>query len=115
MSAFLSFFDDDYEPDEAPPSRSARKRPSLPGTPKGKGPQRLLVLVIGVLIVLVAGYFLVQRCQRDREVTSYQSYVSKSNEVASRSSRSPGTRPISTRPTGCPPTSRSSCRRCSTA
>ena len=82
MSAFLSFFDDDYELDEAPPSRSARKRPSLPGTPKGKGPQRLIVLVIGILIVLVAGYFLVQRCQRDREVTSYQSYVSKSNEVA---------------------------------
>jgi hypothetical protein len=82
MPAFLSFFDDDYELDEAPPSRSARKRPSMPSTPKGKGPQRLLVLVIGILIVLVAGYFLVQRCQRDREVSSYQSYVSQSNEVA---------------------------------
>ncbi|MEI6687983.1 MAG: hypothetical protein WCN97_01335 [Thermoleophilia bacterium] len=82
MPAFLSFFDDDYELDEAPPSRSARKRPSMPSAPKGKGPQRLLVLVIGILIVLVAGYFLVQRCQRDREVSAYQSYVSQSNEVA---------------------------------
>ncbi|MCX6392129.1 MAG: hypothetical protein NTX95_06515 [Actinobacteria bacterium] len=82
MPAFLSFFDDDYELDEAPPSRGARKRPSMPSAPKGKGPQRLLVLVIGILILLVAGYFLVQRCQRDREVSSYQSYVSKSNEVA---------------------------------
>ncbi|MGI9186018.1 MAG: hypothetical protein ACR2J9_00620 [Gaiellales bacterium] len=54
----------------------------MPSTPRGKGPQRLLVLVIGILIVLVAGYFLVQRCQRDREVSSYQSYVSQSNEVA---------------------------------
>jgi len=82
MPAFLSFFDDDYELDEAPPTRSARKRPSMPSAPKGKGPQRLLVLVIGILIVLVAGYFLVQRCQRDREVSAYQSYVSQSNEVA---------------------------------
>ena len=82
MPAFLSFFDDDYELDEAPPSRGARKRPSMPSAPKGKGPQRLLVLVIGILILLVAGYFLVQRCQRDREVSSYQSYVSQSNEVA---------------------------------
>ncbi len=82
MPAFLSFFDDDYELDEAPPSRSARKRPSMPSTPRGKGPQRLLVLVIGILIVLVAGYFLVQRCQRDREVSAYQGYVAQSNEVA---------------------------------
>jgi hypothetical protein len=82
MPAFLSFFDDDYELDEAPPSRGARKRPSMPSAPKGKGPQRLLVLVIGILILLVAGYFLVQRCQRDREVSSYQNYVSQSNEVA---------------------------------
>lgn len=82
MPAFLSFFDDDYELDEAPPSRGARKRPSMPSAPKGKGPQRLLVLVIGILILLVAGYFLVQRCQRDREVSSYQSYVAQSNEVA---------------------------------
>lgn len=82
MPAFLSFFDDDYELDEPPPSRASRKRPTMPSTPRGKGPQRLLVLVIGILIVLVAGYFLVQRCQRDREVSSYQSYVSQSNEVA---------------------------------
>ncbi|MGI9117349.1 MAG: hypothetical protein ACR2JV_06910 [Gaiellales bacterium] len=83
MPAFLSFFDDEYDFDEAPPRRSAgRKRPSMPSAPRGKGPQRLLVLVIGVLIVLVAGYFLVQRCQRDREVSAYQGYVSKSNEVA---------------------------------
>ena len=82
MPAFLSFFDDDYELDEAPPSRDARKRPSMPSAPKGKGPQRLLVLVIGILIILVAGYFLVQRCQRDREVSAYQGYVSQSNEVA---------------------------------
>ena len=86
MPAFLSFFDDDYDLDEAPPARGSRKRPSMPSTPKGKGPQRLLVLVIGILIVLVAGYFLVQRCQRDREVSAYQSYVSKSNEVAKASS-----------------------------
>ncbi len=80
MPAFLSFFDDD--PAEAPPERGARKRPSLPGGNRGKGPQRLLVLGGGILIVLVAGYFLVQRCQRDREVSSYQSYVAQSNEVA---------------------------------
>ena len=54
----------------------------MPRSPRGKGPQRLLVLVIGVLIVLVAGYFLVQRCQRDREVSAYQGYVAQSNEIA---------------------------------
>ena len=80
MPAFLSFFDDEY--DEAPPERSGRKRPSLPGASRGKGPQRLLVLAIGILIVVVAGYFLVQRCQRDREGSSYQSFVAQSNEVA---------------------------------
>ncbi len=80
MPAFLSFFDDD--PAESPPERGARKRPSLPGGHRGKGPQRLLVLAVGILIVLVAGYFLVQRCQRDREVSSYQSYVAQSNEIA---------------------------------
>ena len=82
MPAFLSFFDDEYDLDEAPPSRKGRSRPSMPAKPRGKGPQRLLVLVIGVLIVLVAGYFLVQRCQRDREVSAYQGYVAKSNEIA---------------------------------
>ena len=82
MPAFLSFFDDEYELDEAPPSRRGRSRPAMPSKPRGKGPQRLLVLVIGVLIVLVAGYFLVQRCQRDREVSAYQGYVAKSNEIA---------------------------------
>ncbi len=78
MPAFLSFFDDEY--DEAPPSRE-RPRPTA-GAPRGKGMQRLLVLVVGLLIVLVAGFFLVQRCQRDREVSAYQGYVQKANEVA---------------------------------
>lgn len=82
MPAFLSFFDDEYDLDEAPPSRRGRKRPAMPSAPRGKGPQRLLVLVIGILIVLVAGYFLVQRCQRDREISAYQGYVAQSNEVA---------------------------------
>jgi len=80
MAAFLSFFDDEY--DEAPPERETRRRASMPSGPRGKGPQRLLVLAVGVLIVLVAGFFLVQRCQRDREVTAYQGYVQKANEVA---------------------------------
>ena len=82
MPAFLSFFDSEYDFDEAPPQRTGRSRPSMPRTPRGKGPQRLLVLVIGVLIVLVAGYFLVQRCQRDREVSAYQGYAAQSNEIA---------------------------------
>lgn len=78
MPAFLSFFDDEY--DEAPPTRD-RPRASA-GTPRGKGMQRLLVLIVGVLIVIIAGFFLVQRCQRDREVSAYQGYVQKANEVA---------------------------------
>lgn len=80
MPAFLSFFDDEY--DEAPPERDTRRRAAAPGAPRGKGAQRLLVLVVGILIVLVAGFFLVQRCQRDREVTAYQGYVQQANEVA---------------------------------
>ncbi len=80
MPAFLSFFDDEH--DEAPPERETRRRASTPSGQRGKGPQRLLVLAVGVLIVLVAGYFLVQRCQRDREVSAYQSYVQQANEVA---------------------------------
>jgi hypothetical protein len=80
MPAFLSFFDDEY--DEAPPERETRRRGAAPGAPRGKGAQRLLVLAVGVLIVLVAGFFLVQRCQRDREVSAYQGYVQKANEVA---------------------------------
>lgn len=55
---------------------------AAPAQPRGKGPQRLLVLAVGILILLVAGYFLVQRCQRDREVSTYQGYVAKTNEVA---------------------------------
>jgi hypothetical protein len=80
MPAFLSFFDDEY--DQAPPERETRRRGGAPGTPRGKGAQRLLVLAVGVLIVLVAGFFLVQRCQRDREVSAYQGYVQQANEVA---------------------------------
>jgi hypothetical protein len=80
MPAFLSFFDDEY--DEAPPERETRRRGAAPGAPRGKGAQRLLVLAVGVLIVLVAGFFLVQRCQRDREVSTYQGYVQQANEVA---------------------------------
>ncbi|MFM9124457.1 MAG: hypothetical protein ACKOSO_04705, partial [Actinomycetota bacterium] len=80
MPAFLSFFDDEY--DEAPAEREPRRRGSAPGAPRGKGAQRLLVLVVGILVVLVAGFFLVQRCQRDREVSAYQGYVQKANEVA---------------------------------
>jgi len=80
MPAFLSFFDDEY--DEAPPERDTRRRAAAPGAPRGKGAQRLLVLVVGILIVLVAGFFLVQRCQRDREVSAYQGYVQQANEVA---------------------------------
>ncbi|MFM8611762.1 MAG: hypothetical protein ACKOD0_03525 [Actinomycetota bacterium] len=80
MPAFLSFFDDEY--DEAPAEREPRRRASAPGAPRGKGAQRLLVLAVGILIVLVAGFFLVQRCQRDREVSAYQGYVQKANEVA---------------------------------
>lgn len=80
MPAFLSFFDDEY--DEAPPERETRRRGGGPAAPRGKGAQRLLVLAVGVLIVLVAGFFLVQRCQRDREVSTYQGYVQQANEVA---------------------------------
>ncbi|MGA0121965.1 MAG: hypothetical protein ACO3KD_03025 [Gaiellales bacterium] len=80
MAAFLSFFDDEH--DEAPPERDTRRRASMPSGQRGKGPQRLLVLAVGILIVLVAGYFLVQRCQRDREVSTYQGYVQQANEVA---------------------------------
>ena len=80
MPAFLSFCDDEY--DEAPPERETRRRGGGPAAPRGKGAQRLLVLAVGVLVVLVAGFFLVQRCQRDREVSAYQGYVQKANEVA---------------------------------
>ncbi len=80
MPAFLSFFEDNV--DEAPPTRESRGRAAGPSGSRGKGPQRLLVLIVGVLIVLVAGFFLVQRCQRDREVSAYQGYVGKANEVA---------------------------------
>lgn len=79
MPVFLSFFD---EPDEALPENTGRGRPAPLGGTRGKGPQRLLILAVGILVLVVAGYFLVQRCQRDREVSSYSSYVAKSNEVA---------------------------------
>ncbi len=79
MPAFLSFFDDQ---DEAPPERKAARRPSAPPSNRGKGPQRLLVLGVGLLVVIVAGYFMVQRCQRDQEVASFQGFVANSNEVA---------------------------------
>jgi hypothetical protein len=77
---FLSSFFDDF--DEPPPSTRERARMAAPAKPRGKGPQRLLVLGVGILVLLVAGYFLVQRCQRDREVSTYQGYVAKTNEVA---------------------------------
>jgi hypothetical protein len=79
MLSFLSFFDDF---DESPPSTRERAQMASPAPTRGKGPQRLLVLGVGVLVLLVAGYFLVQRCQRDREVSTYQGYVAKTNEVA---------------------------------
>jgi len=79
MLPFLSFFDDFDEP---PPNTRERAQMATPAPSRGKGPQRLLVLGVGILVLLVAGYFLVQRCQRDREVSEYQGYVAKTNEVA---------------------------------
>lgn len=79
MLSFLSFFDDFDEP---PQSTRERAQMASPAAARGKGPQRLLVLGVGVLVLLVAGYFLVQRCQRDREISTYQGYVAKTNEVA---------------------------------
>jgi hypothetical protein len=66
------------------------------GRPSGPQIQRLAGLALAVLLVFVVGALYVQRCQRDREIEAYRTYVTDANR-----SRSPRTRPVASSATRC--------------
>ena len=45
--------------------------------------RRLALVALAIVLVLVGGYWYVQRCQRSEEVSSYKSYVRNTNAVTS--------------------------------
>ena len=49
--------------------------------------RRLALVAVAIVVVLVAGYWYVQRCQRNEEVSSYKSYVRDANAVSAQANR----------------------------
>ena len=49
--------------------------------------RRLALVAVAIVVVLVGGYWYVQRCQRNEEVSSYKSYVRDANAVSAQANR----------------------------
>ena len=68
--------------DEGPDDFDGDDGPRGGGIGGGGIEMRRLVLVgVAIVILLIAGYWYVQRCQRNEEVDAYKSYVNSANAV----------------------------------
>ena len=107
MLPFSSFFEELDFGEEPPPKE--RRGPRMPGRRDDEGPddpddedgprrggigggggleiKRLALVAVAVVILLIGGYWYVQRCQRSEEVDSYTSYVRSANQVTSQANR----------------------------
>jgi hypothetical protein len=113
MLPFSSFFEELDFGEEPPPKE--RRGPRMPGRGGGGGGgrdddgpddpddddaprrggiggggiemRRLVLVGVAILILLIGGYWYVQRCQRSEEVDSYKSYVRSANAVTAQANR----------------------------
>ena len=106
MLPFSSFFEELDFGEEPPPKE--RRGPRMPGRRDDDGPdgpddedpprrggfggggieiRRLVLVGIAVVILLIGGYWYVQRCQRNQEVDAYKSYVQSANAVTAEANR----------------------------
>jgi hypothetical protein len=109
MLPFGSFFEE-LDFGEEPPPPPQKRGPRIPGRgggggggdeyddPEDDGPRRggigggievrrLALVAVAIIVVLVAGYWYVQRCQRSEEVSAYKSYVRDANAVSAQANR----------------------------
>jgi hypothetical protein len=109
MLPFGSFFEElDFGEDPPPPPQ--KRGPRIPGRGGGgggddydedvdEGPRRsglggggvevrrLALVAVAIVLVLVGGYWYVQRCQRNEEVSAYKSYVRDANAVSAQANK----------------------------
>jgi CARDB protein len=109
MLPFGSFFEElDFGEDPPPPPQ--KRGPRIPGRGGGGGGgddydedvedgprrgglgggvevRRLALVAVAIVVVLVGGYWYVQRCQRNEEVSSYKSYVRDANAVSAQANK----------------------------
>ncbi len=114
MLPFGSFFEElDFGEEPPPPQRRGPRIPGRGGGGGGGGDEpddfdddrpgggggrgiggtgglevrRLALVAVAIVVVLVGGYWYVQRCQRSEEVSSYKSYVRDTNAVTAQANR----------------------------
>jgi hypothetical protein len=109
MLPFSSFFEELDFGEEPPPKE--RRGPRMPGRggggrdeegpddPDDDGPRRggiggggiemrrLILVGVAIVILLIGGYWYIQRCQRNEEVDAYKSYVQSANAVTAQANR----------------------------
>jgi hypothetical protein len=107
MLPFSSFFEELDFGEEPPPKE--RRGPRMPGRggggddgpddPDDDGPRRggiggggiemrrLILVGVAIVILLIGGYWYIQRCQRNEEVDAYKSYVESANAVTAQANR----------------------------
>ncbi len=110
MLPFSSFFEELDFGEEPPPKE--RRGPRMPGRGGGgrddEGPddpgdddgprrggiggggiemRRLILVGVAIVLLLIGGYWYVQRCQRSEEVDAYKSYVRSANLVTAQANR----------------------------
>lgn len=107
MFPFSSFFEELDFGEEPPPKE--RRGPRMPGRgnrdddgpddPDGDRPRRggiggggiemrrLVLVGVAIVLLLIGGYWYVQRCQRSEEVDAYKSYVRSANAVTAQANR----------------------------
>jgi hypothetical protein len=74
---------DDEGPDD--PDDDGPRRGGIGGG--GVELRRLALVAIAIVVLLIGGYWYVQRCQRSAEVDSYKSYVRSANAVSAQANR----------------------------
>ncbi len=106
MLPFSSFFEELDFGEEPPPKE--RRGSRMPGRRDDEGPddpgdddgprrggiggggielRRLILVGVAIVLLLIGGYWYVQRCQRSEEVDAYKSYVRSANAVTAQANR----------------------------
>ena len=73
--------------DEGPDDFDGDDGPRGGGIGGGIELRRLILVGVAIVILLIGGYWYVQRCQRNEEVDAYKSYVNSANAVTAQANR----------------------------